>query len=941
MQIDALLNNKEIRNTTDWPIKEDMTKKKPSTSVDSVQSWYAGSVPTTNALQIGYEDEGDRLKDRNYIKNQAQIVQNQETNHAEFLLSNVTVADQMQMKEEGYDLEKEDSKTIVTVVEKIKIAMMQGGEVSPEDVVGLSVEEVERMTGNRGVAQSLLSQMQDCDLPVTKDFLTDANEALNRMEQLQPIGKETAGYLIDNQLDPSIDQVYKAEYAVKINENSQGIATPTNQEQLEQLVAKAYDQYKIEPSADQVELGVWMLQEEIPLTKENAIAMIAMTGQKMPETAEEKAQVLVDGVVSGKRPQDGILIKEFSDYQKLCEVRKKLELETHRMRMSTNGALELMKQGIEIDLQPVEETITQLEELKLTLEKRIAQSQGIEQTSIQEEAVDANESIRQIKTLPVYALMVSQKTNWTLGEFYETGTSLKTELDMATQSYETMMTRPSKEYHDSIQKAFQNIDDILLDNELEISPANQRAVRILAYNQMPINKESIVSMKETDESVRLVLEDLTPKKVLGMIRENYNPLKVPFDQLKEKLEEINQMVPETDDQKFSEFLWKLDHTNEITQEERQAFVSIYRLIRQVEKTDGAAIGALYQAGEEVTLKNLMTQVRTGKVRGFEKVVDEQMGESQPAPVQSLSITQQIEQAYQLQCLKQAGKDLKPTVLVEKNKTEDVMEWTPEQLANAMQQEEPLDKEYEVYKTKTYTMQQQAYSQTTEREIFSILKQFDLPDSQANIQALSQMLQNRNKLFQDLFVDGEGISKQDLEAVKEDILKNFAEAVKTPEEMAEAQKKLAETAEHVMDQMMQSRPTDFEHYRQIQLYSRQIRLQTEMGKKEYYEIPVLVGDQLTTVSLKIVRGKEKKGFLDIAFDSNKFGQIRAQIQATKEGLTAEMQADSKEGQSAMEEVLDEMNQTYETPEESAQTTQLYQIAKSFLQQLGKVSAKKSR
>ena len=115
----------------------------------------------------------------------------------------------------------------------------------------------------------------------------------------------------------------------------------------------------------------------------------------------------------------------------------------------------------------------------------------------------------------------------------------------------------------------------------------------------------------------------------------------------------------------------------------------------------------------------------------------------------------------------------------------------------------------------------------------------------------------------------------------------------------------------------------------------------MGKKEYYEIPVLVGDQLTTVSLKIVRGKEKKGFLDIAFDSNKFGQIRAQIQATKEGLTAEMQADSKEGQSAMEEVLDEMNQTYETPEESVQTTQLYQIAKSFLQQLGKVSAKKSR
>ena len=649
MQIDALLNNKEIRNTADWAVKEDQSKKKPQTTVDSVQSWYAGSVPTTNAMQIGYEEEGDRLKDRNQIKNQAQMIQNQETNHAEFLLSNVTVADQMQMNEEGYDLENEDSKTIVTVVEKIKIAMLQGGDVSPEDMAGLSIEEVERMTGNRGVAQSLLTQMQDCDLPVTKDFLADANQALDRMDHLQPINKETAGYLIDNQLPLSIDQVYKAEHAVKANDTMKGTEVSAKSEQLNQLVVKAYDQYQIEPNQENVELGVWMLQEEIPLTKDNAIAMIAMTGQHLPQTPEEKAQVLIDGVLSGKKPQDGILIKEFSDYQKLCEVRKQLELETHRMRMSTNGALELMKQGIEIDLQPVEETIQQLEELKVNLEKQIARTQGIEQSFSQLEAIHVNDAIRDIKTMPVYALMVTQKVNWTLEDLQESGTKMKAELEEASKSYETMMTRPSKEYHDSIQKAFQNIDDILLDNELEISPANQRAVRILAYNQMPINKESIVSMKETDESVRLVLEDLTPKKVLGMIRENYNPLKVPFDQLKEKLEEINQMVPETDDQKFSEFLWKLDHTNEITQEERQAFVSIYRLIRQVEKTDGAAIGALYQAGEEVTLKNLMTQVRTGKVRGFEKVVDEQMGESQPAPVQSLSITQQIEQVYQLQC----------------------------------------------------------------------------------------------------------------------------------------------------------------------------------------------------------------------------------------------------------------------------------------------------
>ena len=936
MQIDALINNKEIRNTTEWAVKEEATKKKPSTSVDAVQSWYAGSVPSTNPLQIGYEDEKEHLKDRNFIKNQAQTVQNQQTNHAEFLLSNITTEDQMQIEEEGYDLEKEDSKTIVTVVEKIKIAMMQGGDASLEDIAGLSIEEVERMTGNRGVAQSLLSQMKDCDLPITEEFLNDANQALDRMDQLQPIGKETAGYLVQNNQLPSIDQVYKAEYAVKTNDAP--VAANENIEQLNQLVLKAYDQYQIEPSFSNVELGVWMVQENIPLTQQNATAMIAMTSQGMPQTAEEKAQVLVDGVISGRKPQDGIIIKEFSDYQKLCEVRKQLELETHRLKMSTNGGLELMKQGIEIDLQPIEETIHQLEDLKLTLEQRLAQIQGIDSFDQQEEAIVTNTMIRDMKTMPVYALMATQKVNWTLNELHETGLRLQSQFESAAESYETMMTRPSREYHDSIQKAFQNIDDILSDYDMDTTPANQRAVRILAYNQMPITAESIEKMKTTDESVRNVLEELTPKKVLGMIRENYNPLKVPFEELKEKLAEMEQRIPESDDQKFSEFLWKLDQTQDITQEERQAFVSIYRLIRQVEKTDGAAIGALYQAGEEVTLKNLMTQVRTGKARGFEKVVDENMGELQTTPVDSLSITQQIEQVYQLQCLKQAGKDLKPTILAEKNKTEDVMEWTPEQLANAMQQEEPLDQKYHAYKAEQYLkQQQQILPQTTEKELYGILKQFDIPDSQANIQALSQMLQNRNKLFQDLFVDTDVISKEDLEEMKEGIIKNFAEAVKTPEEMAEAQKKLAETAEHVMDQMIQSKPTDFEQYRQIQLYSRQIQLRTELSKKEFYEIPVLVGDQLTTVSLKIVRGEETKGLLDIAFDSKTLGKISAHIKVSKDGLIGEMEADSVEGQDSMEKILDQMNQSFENTEETIPTTKLYQVAKSFLEQLGKVSA----
>lgn len=940
MQIDLLTINKEMRNTGDWMTKDPGIEKKQQASADSVQSWYAGSTPVANQWNNHYEDGNDHLRDRSQIKDQAQNKQNNQTKHAEFLLSNITIQDQMQIEQEGFDIENEDSDTIVTVVEKIKIAMMQGGNRSPEDLTGLSLDKIEKMTGNRGVAQSLLSQMQDCDLPVTPEFLENANQALDRMDHIQPITKETAGYLIQNNQLPTIDHVYKAEYAVKTQPQPESPVSGSGKNQIEDLVEKAYTQYQIEPTTENLELGKWMVSEHIPLTQENASAMIAMTNQLMPQTPEEKAQVLVDGVLSGKKPQDGILIKEFSDYQKLCEVRKQLESETHRMIMSTNGGLQLMKQGIPVDLQPVEDTIRQLEELQHHLEIKLAQNQGVEKVSQQDEAITVNHTLKQMKTLPVYGLLVTEKELWNLNDLHESGVEIQKNMVQAAESYETLMTRPSKEYKDSIQKAFQNIDDILVDYKMETTPANQRAVRILAYNQMPITEETITKMKLADESVRSVLEELTPKKVFGMIREGYNPLKVPFEELQNKLKTMDAEIPEADDQKFSEFLWKLEHTNQISQEERQAFVSIYRLIRQVEKTDGAAIGALYQAGEERTLKNLMTQVRTGKVRGFEKVVDEEMGERQPQLVESLSITQQIEQAYELQCLKQAGKELKPSILAKRNETEDVMEWIPEQLATAMQEEDPLQKEYYSYKAAASLRQQ--LPETTEKEILSILSKFDIPDSQMNIQAMSQMVQNRNKLFQDLFVDNEAISKQDLEKVKEEILKSFAEAVKTPKEMAEAQEKLAQTAEHVMDQMIQSKPTDFEYYRQIQLYSKQIRLQGELAKKECYEIPVLVGDQLTTVSLKIVRGEKKKGLLDIAFDSNALGRISAHIQVTKEGLKGELLEDTPKGKETMEAAMNYLNENYlvETDDDedvTVQTRELYQVAKSFLDFLGKESA----
>ena len=100
-------------------------------------------------------------------------------------------------------------------------------------------------------------------------------------------------------------------------------------------------------------------------------------------------------------------------------------------------------------------------------------------------------------------------------------------------------------------------------------------------------------------------------------------------------------------------MWKLEQRQEISPEERDSYIGIYRLLNQIDKTDGAVIGALANQGAELTMKNLLSAVRTNRNTGIDVTVDGEFGEAETVPSPDLSISQQIEAAYQSDCAKEA------------------------------------------------------------------------------------------------------------------------------------------------------------------------------------------------------------------------------------------------------------------------------------------------
>ena len=186
------------------------------------------------------------------------------------------------------------------------------------------------------------------------------------------------------------------------------------------------------------------------------------------------------------------------------------------------------------------------------------------------------------------------------------------------------MTEPRKDLGDRISKAFRNVDDILTDLGFETSEANRRAVRILGYNRMEINGDNIHAVKEADAQVTGVISKMTPAATLQMIRDQKNPLEMTMEELDTYFNEKG-MDPEADAERFSKFLQRLDRSGGIDANEREAYIGIYRMFRQIEKSDGAVIGSLVATGAQMNFKNMLSAVRSNAGKNMDVRVDDGFG----------------------------------------------------------------------------------------------------------------------------------------------------------------------------------------------------------------------------------------------------------------------------------------------------------------------------
>lgn len=609
----------------------------------------------------------------------------------------------------------------------------------------------------------------------------------------------------------------------------------------------------------------------------------------------------------------------------LREIEARRQMEEIRLVMTQEANRQLLKSGYQIDTTELSQLVEALKATEANIKASLFQGET-EQINEKRAAwyEDTLTLTKELAAMPaaLSGKISASKTPFTLEALHQEGSILQSKYDKAGESYEALMTAPRKDMGDSIQKAFRNVDDILEDLGLETNDSNRRAVRILGYNNMEITQDSIQSVKEADMQVTGVIRRMTPATTLQMIREQINPLDMNLDELEEYLNEQDKDTG-SDAEKFSTYLHKLDQSHAITEDEREAYIGIYRLFRQIEKTDGAAIGSVVASGAEMNFKNMLSAVRTSRHKNMDISIDDGFGGLEKLIAKGQAIDEQImagyqdspsqEYQHQMQYYAALSGEIKDE-LVQKTDVDTLKEMdiqadtTIEQFAQELKQASEVDQssrqDMEQERVHNFRDSMQSAQQVEDSVIQSLID-YEQPVSVNNIQAAELLLMERGSLYKQIFGRSGAASVENDTSVNdafdsvgdiehdtlwqkaEDAANNLTDkssAVSAYQELIGEAVSAVENMVHTSDNIVDVKAA--------QMLYKGLSLAGNLAREENYELPVNIKGELTSINLKIYHNSSQMGKVTVTMDTDTLGKVAADFDISEEKISGMIAYDKK-------------------------------------------------
>ena len=470
------------------------------------------------------------------IKAKAEVIKN----NLSVIESQMESGNVVKVDEEGIDINNTRTDKIVTVVERIQIKLAAYCDDFNITATGIDMEDIKAVTGNAATYKAAA-------------LMSDSEKA----------------YLVKNKLEPTIENVYHAIHS-GAKDNTGNLLTDDEWNEILPQVKNIIKDAGLDVNEDTLSLSRYMIDNEIPLDKENLQYFDMLNKLETPDDKTVTERIAAT-VIEGKSPEKTKVTGEKQPFENTvraiavlaqADMYNIMALAKEDVRtIDVLADIEADDTGIEPDFgnQTFAKTYRMIQETRLmmTIEAgRVLENNGIsvnttelselvenlkkyeaaamtENTDTEVSVVDRVNDIllamEQLKTSPAAVLGEVKDEERVTPELL----SVRTDRSMtAAKEYETLSTEVRTDLGDNINKAIKaSTDDILSGMGYENNEENRRAVRILAYNNLEMTEENIDRIKDLDKSVNLLFKSMTGEKTLKMIRDGKNPLTTDIREL--------------------------------------------------------------------------------------------------------------------------------------------------------------------------------------------------------------------------------------------------------------------------------------------------------------------------------------------------------------------------------------------------------------------------
>lgn len=714
-------------------------------------------------------------------------------------------------------------------------------------------------------------------------------------------------YIIKNNLDINKENMYKAHYSGSMAAREGSVSVIND---MMPQVEGVIEQAGYEVKADTIKAAQFMLDNQLPVTTDNLkvymeyqdiagknvldvdLSKVDKYVEKAKELYNNVASIepamVYDMVAAGKQvtiasavaySRSGAIIsdearnsfKKSTDYQgienkDIHAVTAMRQMEEIRLSMTMEAAGRLVKSDFNIDTRDLAKLVNQLRTMEEQLLGNRFKEAGVEPTSenislykeMQDKIGTLGKSDARIIAAPLKGI------DFTVNALYEEKLLSDKEtadkpsskvggFEAVRRSYEAVGTAPRADMGDSIRKAFANVSDILEEMKLPVNYENERAVRILGYNSMEITETNINQIVSYDRQVNQLMDTFYPEAVLSMIKDGINPLDVPIDELNQIIADKNYNKGVTEAENFATYLRDMEKRGMVSPEERESYIGIYRVMNKLAKSGDREAGWLFNSGMDLTVRNLITAMRSRKATGVDVSVDDSFG--------------------MLESVLAKGKDMELQIETGFAKNFDIDD-------KKLQDDEILMKQVDEASDEVFEYMAEHGIEITAVNVITV--QTMLADSSGIYGLVSQLLAKMNFKTDSKshLIDEETEAMTD-SLLGEDVPVEFTtdsilESLRGKEEMSLKYEDLRDRITELMYTAGVTGTITSMDISTIKTVSAGFNIMSHMAKNDRYQVPVSTEEGIKVMNLTIQHDVANRGRIQVAMDGGSYGEITADI-----------------------------------------------------------------